>query len=287
MTNKELTNSKFDRAEQGILGAKNLLPLTLSGIKALNSSRTWNGNSCTHNGITFTVNVDYKGNVISITESGTATEFAFLRLANVSFFNGAYILNKGISDYKFIYIQNETTNILLIKSSGNDAYINLIPSNDVINCIVGVVKGQTGEETFYPMLRLASDPDDTYVPYAMTNREITEKVNSLFEIEKHTSVDYSFSDYSNIENATSIKNGILVQLRLTSKSNASVSGTWTTLGVLKPEYRPDDNINVPVMDAGNGAYIGWGQIKADGTVNIYQTTGSAKTIQLYAMYFLA
>ena len=27
----------------------------------------------------------------------------------------------------------------------------------------------------YPMIRLASDPDDTYVPYAMTNRELTEK----------------------------------------------------------------------------------------------------------------
>ena len=27
----------------------------------------------------------------------------------------------------------------------------------------------------YPMLRLASDPDDTYQPYAMSNRELTEK----------------------------------------------------------------------------------------------------------------
>jgi hypothetical protein len=27
------------------------------------------------------------------------------------------------------------------------------------------------------MLRLASDPDDTYQPYAMTNRELTEVVN--------------------------------------------------------------------------------------------------------------
>ena len=32
---------------------------------------------------------------------------------------------------------------------------------------------------FKPMLRLASDPDDTYVPYAMTNKELTEKTNEL------------------------------------------------------------------------------------------------------------
>ena len=31
----------------------------------------------------------------------------------------------------------------------------------------------------YPMLRLASDPDDTYVPHAMSNREITDRLNAV------------------------------------------------------------------------------------------------------------
>ena len=31
----------------------------------------------------------------------------------------------------------------------------------------------------YPMLRLASDPDDTYTPYAKTNKELTEDVKRI------------------------------------------------------------------------------------------------------------
>jgi len=33
--------------------------------------------------------------------------------------------------------------------------------------------------TFNPMLRLASDPDDAYVPFAMTNRELTERIKTI------------------------------------------------------------------------------------------------------------
>ena len=44
-----------------------------------------------------------------------------------------------------------------------------------VSCVVA--SGKTANnDVFYPMLRLASDPDDTYVPYVMTNKELTEKV---------------------------------------------------------------------------------------------------------------
>jgi hypothetical protein len=45
-----------------------------------------------------------------------------------------------------------------------------------------VRKGQTvNDVTLYPMLRLASDTDSTYQPYAMTNRELTEsKANIIY-----------------------------------------------------------------------------------------------------------
>ena len=167
-----LKDAKFDRAEQRVLGAKNLLPMTLAGIKNLNSSRTWSGNSCTHNGVTFTVNTDSNGNVISISESGTATGFAFLRLARVSSFSGSYILNKGISADKFVYVQNESTSTLIASSTGGDVAVNLSPTSDVVNCIVAVNSGQTGTGIFYPMLRFASDPDDTFAPYVLTNKEL-------------------------------------------------------------------------------------------------------------------
>lgn len=133
---------------------------------------------------------------------------------------------------------------------------------------------------FKPMLRLPSDTNTAYAPYAMTNRELT-------AVEIHSSPSFAFSEYSKIANAYSVKNGILAQIRVTSNADVSVSGSWTTLGTLKAEYRPFDNVNVPVLDANNGSFVGWGQIKPTGEVNVYQTTGSTKTVMLFALYFIA
>ena len=52
---------------------KNLLPVTVANIKAENSGITWNGNTTTINGITFTVQTDEGGNVVGINANGTAT----------------------------------------------------------------------------------------------------------------------------------------------------------------------------------------------------------------------
>ena len=47
--------------------------------------------------------------------------------------------------------------------------------------------------TVYPMLRLASDTDDTYAPYAMTNKELTDLVNTYFESTANSS-SFVFTD---------------------------------------------------------------------------------------------
>lgn len=170
---EESLNDKMSYADNGVLGAKQFLPLSLEGIKELNSSRTWNGNSCSHNGITFTVNTDSKGSVTSISTSGTSTGFAFLRLASVSKLSGSFKLNGGISNNVFVYIQNETTSTQVARSETGDIDVNLSPTNDIINCIVGINPASGGTNTIYPMLRLATDTDPTYQPYAQTNRELT------------------------------------------------------------------------------------------------------------------
>ena len=166
------------------LGAHQLLPLTLAGIKALNSARTWEGNVTTHNGITFTVNTNANGYVTSISTSGSASSFAFLRLASVASFSGNFKLNGGIDNERYCYIQNETTNTGLVYSYGGDANIALSPTANVVNCIIAVNQGGAGGVTFYPLLRLEEDNDPTFTPYAMTNRELTEKVvkHSLIDI---------------------------------------------------------------------------------------------------------
>ena len=175
-TNQQLTKSKVDWESYAKTGVHQMLPLSVDYIKALNSGRTWNGNSCTHNGVTFTINTDSKGNVTSITRTGTATGFAFLRISGLSSFSGAFILNGGKDANNMVYIQNETTSTQLVVSTGNDVSITLTPTADIINCIIGANPGTSDEQLFYPLLRLASDTNPTFAPYAMTNRELTEAV---------------------------------------------------------------------------------------------------------------
>ena len=49
--------------------------------------------------------------------------------------------------------------------------------------------------TFKPMLRLASDPDDTYQPYAMTNRELTEEKINIADLKTVVSASSDFADF--------------------------------------------------------------------------------------------
>lgn len=67
---------------------RNLLPLTLEGIKAANTSGAWSGNAYTINGVTFTILTDNDGNVTGIKVNGTAS-------ATANFINGIYSLSAG------------------------------------------------------------------------------------------------------------------------------------------------------------------------------------------------
>lgn len=59
---------------------KNLLPMTVEGIKAANTEGTWNGNAYTFNGVTYTILTDSDGNVIGIKTNGTSTDRSFFYL---------------------------------------------------------------------------------------------------------------------------------------------------------------------------------------------------------------
>ena len=148
-----------------VLGAKNLLPN--------------NAESLTYGGITFTVNSDG-----SVTANGTATELVLLfYVQKFKPNNGNYILSGGIRNGVFVFVNenNGTTFVRNVVSIGNDTQFTLNYSDyDNLDCGVGIESGVTvNNETFYPMLRPASIQDDTYVPYSMTNREMTPYVQSI------------------------------------------------------------------------------------------------------------
>jgi len=138
------------------------------------------------NGITFTVNSD-----ASITVSGTATANAYLTVYNwaalstttlASAKGKAVRLSGGTANVRFTvaYRASSSASSTEAKDTGSGASITL-PSNESYQIYVAlrVTNGVTVNETIYPMICLASIPDDTYVPYAPTNAELYDMIKSL------------------------------------------------------------------------------------------------------------
>ena len=93
---------------------------------------------------------------------------------------------------------------------------------------VAIKSNATISNTFKPMLRYAAIKDDTYVPYAMTNRELTEKV-----------ADTGWKTTGNLKYR---KSGYIVALQ--GSVTPSSSAISITLGTLPENYRPSQDINI-------------------------------------------
>lgn len=155
---------------QGVLGAKNLLQNTAT--------------SQTINGITFTVNADK-----SVTVNGTATATTNLALEMTPEFDSAVILSGcplgGAANKYSIQYSSWVSGVPIYADYGEGVIIpNAFNKSTYPNAriFINITNGQTiSNLTFKPMIRLASDPDDTYQPYAMTNRELTQnKLDNVF-----------------------------------------------------------------------------------------------------------
>lgn len=156
-------------AANNITGVKNLLRTTESGTS-------------TTSDVTFTFNADG-----SVTLNGTATADIYRRYfyrANDPELpkDQTYILSGcpaggGDATYK-LYIQErdaaDQTWGQLFSDTGYGVMYRR--ENDYhYGVIIFVKSGQVCSNlTFYPMIRLASDTDDTYQPYAMTNKQLTD-----------------------------------------------------------------------------------------------------------------
>ena len=172
-TKQALTNEKVTRA---LTGGHNLLPN--------------NATSQVINGVTFTVNSDTKtigangtaqgGNAnlfIIGTYTGT-TSNAVLTFDKDIILSGGKNANVRVTAF---IIRGSSGTVTQYSSEGNHV---LIEANGEILYLLGVacqvLNGQTANnDGLYPMIRWATDEYMGYTPYAMTNRELTEKVTSL------------------------------------------------------------------------------------------------------------
>lgn len=156
-------NAAFPRSEQAVLAAKNLLPITLV--------------TQTDSGITITVNNDG-----TVTLNGTASAdiyMPYMSYTKLNLIQGEKYILTGC--YKQTGLQlalypNVPNNPTYRDSGDGTQFTCEYPTADY-RCNIIITSGTVlNNVVFKPMLRLASDPDDTYVPYAMTNKELTDAV---------------------------------------------------------------------------------------------------------------
>ena len=156
---------------------KNLLPMILDDIKAVNTSGTWSDNVYTYNGIDFTVNTDDAGNVTGITANGTAsTNSSIVMTATTAHdWNDAIVSGcpTGGSNTTYRVTVYDTTNDLNYIDTGSGVSLpNNISTSDT-RFVVQVRSRYTATDlTFYPMLRLATETDPTFEPYQSTTYTI-------------------------------------------------------------------------------------------------------------------
>ena len=187
-----LSTNKATQAEVNdivnVLGAKNLLPFNFGHIKEVNGGGTWNGNVYTYRDITYTVNADG-----TITVDGTASADSIFRVldsaslkfslnpAKTYYYTGSPASGGSASTYYSYYselVGGAWTYYMSYGSSDTSVTPNASATQIVVD--IFVKSGKTiDNQVFKPMLRLASDPDNTYVPYAMTNQQITPYVQAI------------------------------------------------------------------------------------------------------------
>lgn len=165
----------------------------------------------------------------SITYSGTSTVTRTIYLPLMEEQNlgkGTYIFTPNpMTDATYIYqiYKNDSywknyalTQTIEITEAGKYSFGIAIKSNPTIN------------NTFKPMLRYAAIKDDTYVPYAMTNRELTEKVAD--------------TGWKTTDNLKYRKSGYIVALQ--GSVTPSDSTMSITLGTLPEDCRPSQDITI-------------------------------------------
>lgn len=146
-------------------GGKNLLVMSVAKMKTDNTSGTWSGNAYTHNGVTFTVNVDESGNIVSISTSGTASEEAQFVVGRYISDGSAVVANGCPANGSTSTYRMFATNIGSDVGSGTSS---VTPTSGT-QCLttIRVYEGQNSAGlVFKPMIRLASVTDDTFAPYS-------------------------------------------------------------------------------------------------------------------------
>ena len=159
-TNKQLTDdSRAYRENINVLGVKNICP--------------FNCISGTHQGITYTVNWDTY--VISATGTPTTTTDSVWNIGTITFQPGTYTFSAapaGASSTTYFFQLYNSSQSVDIHVYDVDKDVTFTSTKTATyRMVVKKNSAAISNLQFKPMIRLASDTDATYVPYAMTNQQ--------------------------------------------------------------------------------------------------------------------
>ena len=160
MTNKELTDKKLDITDEQILGAWNECKVTSS--------------TTTVDGTVFTVNADGSVTVVSPANHSQALfDLNIDYLPNHSFYLSGCPSGGSASTYEF-QLNNYAGSVF--SNQGGYTFVdkaNIVSNTTYRYRIVIRASQNPVNVTFYPMFSVEKAP---YVPYAMTNRELTDAI---------------------------------------------------------------------------------------------------------------
>jgi hypothetical protein len=170
IANDKYTNQGgyFLTKDNSILGARNLLP---------NSKIT-----TTVGGVTYTAQPDGSYIVTGATSSDSPSYSDVI--SSFILAAGTYILSSPnteiTSDIEFVLDNITSGTAVRVATLYNSTAVTFTLASDaILHCYMWINKSITlpvGGVHFYPMIKLATDMDDTYSPYTMTNRELTDLV---------------------------------------------------------------------------------------------------------------
>ena len=283
LTNK-LNNEIVTRSE---LGAKNLLPYDIQKIKALNTAGTWNGNTYTPNNSSLNITLNTDG---SITVDGTSASAATATLyiygsaseANENIFKGMIASgcpSGGATNKYSLAIQGFSTTT----PSGGNNYHDIgegitVGNDNYVRVYVRIQNNTTVSNlTFKPMIRLASDPDATYQPYAKTNQELTAENQTLTnELSDEVETRASLGAHNLLPNQVSTTTGDMTGITKNEDGTVTIEPrTGLSEGGLYFSVRGTKDFFLP-----NGRYIISGGLNND----IYISGGYTNTSGEYQSF---
>nr|MCR4834194.1 hypothetical protein [Butyrivibrio sp.] len=246
-TNQQLTKDSVDWESNSALGAKNFLHT--------NGSQTTRGVlfECDENG------------VFTVTRQTADSNHAYYNNGRFTLKPGTYIFSNGYnsipSGIQATYLYNYTDSAYFTNCNNGPKTFTITEEKELAFNIEVQSSQSPNDVKIYPMIRLASDNDATYQPYAKTNLELTEESQITDITSSVTDSSLSYTSYTYCLS----KNGI-VELNYVV-STALTADTNTVVGTLPSGYIPYKKIYTSLRI--NGIPSGYAMIETDGTITFH------------------